>query len=325
MSVRTRRTRFRSVAVTLTALLCAGAAPAAAGAAVEAETAAVESATGAAAGEAGREFLKTPALAADALVWRPSATNRTFTAPSDRDVRIEWPSTPVDVEGGLQLNGGRNVVSVGGTVKPSKRYFPSGQDTPNDNRCLYITGNNRSAGPRTVHIEGLHCAGEHIWEGINIDARGERGSLTVNLRNILIDGVNVEYPGGSGKHIGGDALQVWNGPHALRVDGFTAKNLEYQGFFLQPYSRGSGSLGDWDIRNVNLVGADSGSAFLLWVSSLNRIDVDWENVYVEGGGDRSRSRTVWQSGSYDSSEVVSGLAPRDYVRPAGGGTGARAA
>ncbi|WP_432497360.1 hypothetical protein [Kineococcus auxinigenes] len=325
MSARTRRTRFRLLATTVAVLLCAGTAPAAADDVVEAEPAVVEeTAGGATSGDEERELLQAPALAADALVWRPSATDRTFSAPSDRDVRIEWPSTPIDVEGGVQLNGGRNVVSIGGTVKPSRRYFPAGQDTPNDNRCLYITGNSRSSGPRTVHVEGLHCAGEHVWEGINIDARGERKSLTVQLRNILVDGVNVEYPGGTGKHIGGDALQVWNGPHKLRIDGFTAKNLEYQGFFLQPYSSGSGSLGQWDIRNVNLVGAQSGSAFLLWVSPLSRIDVTWRNVYVQGGGDRSRSRTIWQSGSYSSSEVVSGLAPRDFVRPAGG-TGARAA
>ncbi|WP_432535814.1 hypothetical protein [Kineococcus arenarius] len=324
MSAHTRRTRFRLLATAVALLLCAGAAPAAADDVVEGETAVLEDATGAGTADGERELLKAPALAADALVWRPSATNRTFSAPSDRDVRIVWPSTPIDVEGGLQLNGGRNVVSIGGTVKPSRRYFAAGQDTPNDNRCLYITGNSRSAGPRTVHVEGLHCAGGHIWEGINIDARGERGSLTVQLSNILVDGVNVEYPGGTGKHIGGDALQVWNGPHELRIDGFTAKNLEYQGFFLQPYSSGSGSLGQWDIRNVNLVGAQSGSAFLLWVSPLNRIDVTWRNVYVQGGGDRPRSRTLWQSGSYSSSQVVSGLAPRDFVRAAGG-TGARAA
>ena len=156
--------------------------------------------------------------------------------------------------GGFELTGGRNVVSRGGLVKPSKRHFPVMVDKPNQNRCLKVSGHSSKQAPRTVHIEGLHCAGEHIWEGINVDSKGERGNLTVQLRNILIDRVNVEYPGGTGKHIGGDALQVWNGPHRLLIDGFTAKNLEYQGMFLQPYQFGTGSLGTWDLRNINLEG-----------------------------------------------------------------------
>ncbi|WP_299040310.1 hypothetical protein [uncultured Pseudokineococcus sp.] len=253
----------------------------------------------------------------DPLVWDVSASNATFTAPANRDVLIRWPSTPLDVQGGVKLNGGRNVVSKGGTVKFSKRYFASMEDKPNDNRCLRISGNARATGPRTVHVEGLHCAGKHIWEGINVDSQGERGTLTVQLRDIRIDGVHVEHPG-RGKHIGGDALQTWNGPHRLRVDGFTAKNLEYQGLYLQPYRFGSGKLGAWDIRNVNLEGASKGSAYLMWLagsrnaSASDGVDLTVKDVYVLPGGGRSRTRTLWDAAN-DWSEVKIGEPGVDFV------------
>ena len=266
---------------------------------------------------ADRASWRAPALT-NPLVWVPSASQRYFSAPADRDVLVQWPAGALDVQGGFELSGGRNVVSVGGTVKFSKRYFPSMVDQPNNNRCLKITGNEKSAAPRTVHVEDFHCAGEHIWEGINVDSKGERGSLTVQFRDILVDGVHVEYPGSTGRHIGGDALQVWNGPHRLLIDGFTAKNLEYQGFFLQPYQFGSGSLGDWDIRNVNLEGAASRSAYILWLAgsrsagASDGVKINVKNVYVQGGGGRDRSRSLWDADA-DWKDVISGKAPRDFV------------
>ena len=251
------------------------------------------------------------------LVWTPSASKRTFSAPADRDVLIQWPSTALDVQGGFELMGGRNVVSKGGTVKFSKRYFASMEDKPNNNRCLKISGNAKATVARTVHVEGLHCAGAHVWEGINVDSQGERGTLTVQLRDIKMDGVNVEFPGG-GKHIGGDALQVWNGPHRLRVDGFTAKNLEYQGFYLQPYQFGSGKLGAWDIRNVNLEGASAGSAYLMWLAGSRNaaasdgVAMTVKDVYVQPGGSRTRSQTLWDA-TNDWSEVKIGKPVCDFV------------
>lgn len=259
-----------------------------------------------------------PKLEANPLVWVPSASSRTFKAPANRDVVISWPKTALDVPGGFELTGGRNVVSRGGLVKPSKRHFPVMVDTPNQNRCLKVSGHSSAQSPRTVHIEGLHCAGEHIWEGINVDSKGERGNLTVQLRNILIDRVNVEYPGGTGKHIGGDALQVWNGPHRLLIDGFTAKNLEYQGMFLQPYQFGTGSLGTWDLRNINLEGDPARSAYILWLAgarsgSGNVIKMTVKNVYVQPGGGRSRSQSLWDAAN-DWPEVKIGKAPTDFVK-----------
>ncbi|WP_432538012.1 malectin domain-containing carbohydrate-binding protein [Kineococcus arenarius] len=266
---------------------------------------------------ADRASWKAPTLQ-NPLVWVPSASQRYFKAPADRDVLIKWPSTALDVQGGFELTGGRNVVSTGGTVKFSKRYFPSMVDQPNNNRCLKINGNDTLGAPRTVHVEGFHCAGSHIWEGINVDSKAERATLTVQFRDIRVDGVHVEYPGGTGKHIGGDALQVWNGPHRLLIDGFTAKNLEYQGFFLQPYQFGTGKLGTWDIRNVNLEGAASRSAYILWLagtrnaSDSNGVQITVKNVYVQPGGGRTRASSLWEADK-DWYDVTIGKPARDFV------------
>ncbi len=239
---------------------------------------------------------RAPALV-NPIVWTPSASTRTLKAPPDRDVLVRWPSTPLDVVGGFELNGGRNIVSIGGTIKFSKRHFPAGADQANNNRCLYITGNATAQKPRTVHVEGLHCAGAYVWEGINIDSKKEKGSLTVQLRDITVDGVNVDLPGGTGKHYGGDALQVWNGPHRLRVDGFDARKLEYQGCFLQPNQFGTGALGQWELNDVYLEGASTGSGYLLWLagertgSSAIRIAVT--DVWVKPSPGKSPAKTLW--------------------------------
>ncbi len=233
----------------------------------------------------------------DPLVLVPGSGDRIMRAPADRDVLIRWPETDLDVVGGFELHGGRNVVSTGGTVRFSERHFPAGADQAVRNRCLHITGHPQAQKPRTVHVEGLHCAGPYVWEGINVDSKGERGNLTVQLRDITIDRVNVELTGGIGKHYGGDALQVWNGPHRLRVDGFDARNLEYQGLFLQPNAFGDGPLGRWELDDVYLQGASSGSGYLMWLAGertgVGAITIDVDDVWVEPSPGRSAERTLY--------------------------------
>ncbi|WP_380165775.1 malectin domain-containing carbohydrate-binding protein [Jannaschia sp. R86511] len=231
----------------------------------------------------------------DPLVWTPSPTNRLLRAPADRDVLIRWPDTDLDIVGGIEINGGRNIVSTGGTIRFTRRHFPAGADQANNNRCLHITGNSTAQRPRTIHVEGLHCAGTFVWEGINIDSKAEKGTLTVQLRDILIDGVNVELPGGTGKHYGGDALQAWNGPHRLRIDGFTAHNLRYQGLFLQPHQFGTGTLGQWQLDNIHLTGHRDGHAYLLWLAGTRAsIPISTQNLRVTTSPTRTPAQSVWE-------------------------------
>ena len=75
-----------------------------------------------------------------------------------------WPSTPLDIKGGLELTGGRNVVSIGGEYKVDTPWYlpeynvingvPTRQEAALTNRFLKISGVANTA-PRTIHIEGL--------------------------------------------------------------------------------------------------------------------------------------------------------------------------
>lgn len=254
----------------------------------------------------------------DPLVWVPSASSRVFKAPADRDVLVRWPSEPLDVAGGFQIAGGRNVVSRGGVVAFSRRYPVPGEEHKSRNRCFHISGNDVGRGPRTVHVEGLRCAGRYVWEGINVDSKGERGSLTVQLRDIRIDQVNVTLPGGTGRHEGGDAFQTWNGPHRLRIDGFTAKNLSYQGFFLQPYTFGSGAVGQWEFDRINLEGSDAGHGYLWWLAasrtpgSSGYVPLRLRGVNVAPGARDTRTTTLWKPEVWPDLKTSS--PSRDLVR-----------
>ncbi len=232
------------------------------------------------------------------LVWTPSSTNRLLRAPANRDVLIRWPSHDLDIVGGIEINGGRNIVSTGGTIRFTKRHFPAGADQAANNRCLHITGNATSQAPRTIHVEALHCAGPFVWEGINIDSKAEKGTLTVQLRDITIDGVNVELPGGTGKHYGGDALQTWNGPHRLRIDGLTATDLRYQGLFLQPHQFGTGTLGQWQLENIHLTGHRDGHGYLLWLAGTRdaeyAVPITTRGLRITRAPGKDSTQTVWE-------------------------------
>jgi len=250
----------------------------------------------------------------DPVVWRPSAADPVLKGVGDRDVLILWPDTPVQAVGGFQINGGRNIVSIGGTIEFTQRNFPMDGTGANNNRCLYIGGHTGAKPARTIHIEGLHCAGPYVWEGINIDSKAERGSLTVQMRDVRIDEVNVILTGSVGSHYGGDALQAWNGPHRLRLDGFTAKKLHYQGLFLQPFAFGTGPLGQWELRNVQLEGHSSGSGYLAWLvnSSTTPLQYSAPGFYVQPSPGDTRSSTIWHS-STDFLEAVIGAPAEDIV------------
>jgi hypothetical protein len=126
--------------------------------------------------------------------------------------------------------------------------------------------------------------------------------------------VNVDLPGGLGNHYGGDALQTWNGPHQLRIDGFTARNLRYQGMFLQPFSYGSGALGRWDLRNIQLEGSAAGSAYLVWLSNSSTTPLSYgvEGMYVQPSPGDTRATTIWHS-TTDFTTATIGAPTEDIV------------
>ncbi|WP_250445553.1 hypothetical protein [Actinotalea sp. C106] len=252
------------------------------------------------------------------LTWRPpaltspevvriSATNRALRLDDSRDYVLQMPSTPLEVEGGLTVSGGRNVVLVGGTIS-----IPAGAEQTNHaHRGLFLK--NQTG---TVHVEGLLITGVGLGEGINLD---QREGAVVQLQN-----VRVETTQGSLETNHADVLQTWAGPRVLRVDRLSAAT-EYQGFFLLPQQFGTQAQPEVvDLRRVDLRGTPE-SGYLLW-----RDDLEWpltvQDVWVAPRNPSSRDSFLWPKGSGPGTEawpqVDVGTPPGGEFVPAGlAGTG----
>jgi hypothetical protein len=139
---------------------------------------------------------------------------------------------------GLRINGGHNVVMIGGTV-----HVPGAQ------RAMELVDQTG-----TVHVEGVRFTGSHLIEGIDLS---EPHGATVQLENIEMAEVHGSY---STHHA--DLIQTWAGPKRLLVDGFVG-STDYQGFFLLPNQLYTGPAPKlFDLRNV-AINARRGS-YALW-------------------------------------------------------------
>lgn len=213
--------------------------------------------------------LPTPSVAAEAadrLTWAPpkltSPTRVTVTATSnkvelrpDRDYIVTLPSTPLVLNGGLRIEGGRNVVLMGGEI-----VVPPRSEAPDSKQRTGLLLKNQTG---TVHVEGLRISGEDLAEGINLD-QGE--GATVVLQNIHVETVH-----GSREGHHADVLQTWAGPDRLRVDGLTG-TTEYQGLFLLPQQFVDSAPAEFDLRRIVITGesggANGGAAYLLWTDDV---------------------------------------------------------
>lgn len=139
----------------------------------------------------------------------------------------------------LWIEGGRNVVLVGGSITVDQ----VGEDTSyQDNTGVKIRLGNPSG---TVHLEGLLVDGPYLGDGIAI----------ATARNVQIENVRVERVYDNLKAAHADCVQVQQGVGQLRIDRFTC-TTERQGLFLD------GAIGGVDLRRVNLHGAPG--KHLLW-------------------------------------------------------------
>lgn len=163
-----------------------------------------------------------------------------------RDYRLVLPSTPITLRGGLIIQGGHNVVLIGGQINvPPSSTSPA----PVDRRGLYLKDQTG-----TLHIEGVRLSGD-LAEGIDLD---EQQGATVQLENILVDRVTGSY---ADNHA--DVLQGWAGPNILRVDGLQGSTT-YQGFFLLPNQHFAGPPPKlFDLRRI-VINATPDAAYLLW-------------------------------------------------------------
>lgn len=256
-----------------------------------------------------------PSGSIGALAWKPPAlTSPTTITPTDeqgkitlaagRDYIIKLPTDrPWKNSRGLWVEGGRNVVVIGGQVDVGAGYFNGGtgpgvQANGYVRRAAYFLSQTG-----TVHLEGVRFTSSTgaLSEGINISAA---------LARVQIEGVNLYTPlVGSKDANHADCLQSWNGPVSLKVDGFSC-TTGYQGMFLNPHDTSSASVvaNDWELRNVEIVGT-AAAKYILWVTAPPT-SVKTVNVYTSGGLGNWDAANDWPN-------VTKGRAPAPFATTAG--------
>jgi hypothetical protein len=155
---------------------------------------------------------------------------------------------------GLYINGGRNVVVIGGTIEMNAL----GTSPYWDRTAIKL---HNSTG--VVHLEGLRLTGAYLSDGIATSAP----NATIQLQNIRIDNVQAfgsEHP---------DCVQAQAGLGRLRVDRLTCRST-LQGIFL---SDEAGYVGSADIRRVNITGTTGSNLF--WQRSMG-IAVSFSDVWL---------------------------------------------
>ena len=193
-----------------------------------------------------------------------------------RDFTVVLPEGPVDLGGGVTLDGGRNVVVIGGLIT-----IPPRDRVPSDlaRRGLYLKGQRG-----TVHVEGVHITGD-VSDGINLD---EREGATVQIENVWIDRVH----GGAETHHA-DVLQTWAGPQVLRIDRLRA-TTEYQGLFLLPNQLWKAGPPPEEVTiRQSLVTMAPGSGYALWLPERHPGWLDKSGLYVQLPRAKSRRKLTW--------------------------------
>ncbi len=268
--------------------------------------------------------LPTPSVAvdtADRLAWAPprltsptlvtvTATTSKIELRSDRDYIVKLPTTPLTLNGGLRIEGGRNVVMLGGEI-----VVPPRSEAPDSRERTGLLLKNQTG---TIHVEGLRISGEDLAEGINLD---QAEGATVVLQNIHVATVHGSR---DGHHA--DVLQTWAGPARLRVDGLTG-STEYQGLFLLPQQFVDTPPESFDLRRIVITGetggANGGAAYLLWTDDtvpwLTAQDITLvdERSDLEG---MLRPPSVWQDAvelrtTDDGAVLPAGTPGTAYVSP----------
>jgi hypothetical protein len=254
---------------------------------------------------------------------RVTRSNQSLKLDRTRDYIVELPDHPLVGPGGFAIQGGNDVVLIGGEIEVPWQ----GEDPPNNyGRGLYLL--NQTG---TVHVEGLYLHGDDLSEGIDL---GQSLGAVVQLQNIRIEGIHARtVDPRTGVPLGThpDLIQTWGGPRRLLVDGLTG-TTDYQGFFLNPNELYSGPAPElMDFRNVDITGLEH-SAYLLWKVG------DWplhtSNVWLQPRPGRGPAQTLWpnastwsgvQTGTVTGGFVPAGVAGADYRSPGYGADGSGAA
>jgi len=182
--------------------------------------------------------------------------------------------------GGTFVEGGRNVVVIGGHIS-----VPTGTVSDSQRRALYFKDQTG-----TVHVEGLEIDGS---------AGGEADAIAINApqATVQIENVRVDYLHGrqSGTHA--DVVQPWGGVGVLRIDRLTGSS-HFQGLTI-PIDQGpigSASIADVDLHALAPDVPGGGGGDMLWLTregTCNGYPVQLENVYVTTRANRTIGDSLW--------------------------------
>lgn len=237
------------------------------------------------------------------LTWKPPAGWESYetvtistsgalsqTLLDGHDYKLIAPNAPIT--GTVVINGGRNIVWIGGFLggRTSQPALNSSYDGPN--RGIRI---NTGAGSpnRIIYIEGIMgLLGTYLSDWLQLYSGGAPVSgITLIVQNInlrcWIWGNNVSSP-----NVHADVIQFYSGPTNFRLDRLTADHCTYQGLYLDSRNYGGtpgGTKEPWDVRHVNLkresVGGTGqpGSQPLGLNKAAPWADVQNTEIYVTGG------------------------------------------
>jgi hypothetical protein len=200
----------------------------------------------------------------------------------DRDYVLRLP--PTRKLGGAFVEGGRNVVVIGGHVT-----LPPGTTTDQERRALYFK--NQTG---IVHVEGVLIDGSAGGEGDGIALSAP--AATVQIENVRIVGLH-----GSDRGTHADVVQPWGGVRELRIDRLTGSS-GFQGLQL-PVALAP--IGGADVRFADLralpapigdrrVGHSGGH--MLWLTppgSCVGYPVALDQVWIAARPGRSIGDSVW--------------------------------
>jgi hypothetical protein len=221
-----------------------------------------------------------------------------------KDYIIKMPDTKHT--GAITIDGGHNVVLIGGYTTVPARPLNSTDDTLS--RAIYIRGNMGA-----VHIEGLkidNSAGGADFDAFAINA----DQSIVQIENVRVTGLTGSSEAG-GWHA--DVIQPWGGVKELRVDHLTGSS-NYQGLYLQNQvmTDGTHGIGSVSVHNVNLFNTNvstSGGGVLAWTTNYGACDpspMTFDEVYVVPKTNATLGDTVYpySNTSFGCPSVISGSA-----------------
>lgn len=247
-----------------------------------------------------------PSSSNSKLTWAPPALNnpttinvteanhRSIKLDSSKDYIVKFPDTPLTTPYRVDINGGRNVVIIGGKIVRDQDGAPS--DT------YYATGLKLYNWTGTMHVEGLEITGAALNDGILIDTRQSGAKLQIeNVRIATVQGSEASHHG--------DCLQNWGGPAIYLVDRVTCIT-KYQGMMIQPQHFG-GPTDVMDVRNSNFVHLTADGYLFFRAGGVKSLK--FTNVYGNPGGTKGGTKVGYPENDSVFNQVIMGDAPSDFA------------